>query len=238
MGEDGYPARIWDKVTGDIDHDVAEYWRENYDLRHIMERDWKTLGGQPIKDGYEFTTGGRFPLDRVSVVVDGASYLVSARLFSRAESDQAWRARGEHLFYGVSVNGQATAAEPVAIATRDQHWRVELVNPGDHAPKLRVGWLPHELVFLRQGLPPFLLAFGQAGLEGREWPVDEILRSLGEDSALDQIPTASVGGREILGGPDRLLTPPTPVEWQNVLLWVVLLGGVAVVGVLAYRLLR
>jgi hypothetical protein len=23
---------------------VAEYWRENYDLRHILERDWETLG--------------------------------------------------------------------------------------------------------------------------------------------------------------------------------------------------
>lgn len=27
-----------------IDHDVAAYWREHYDLRYILERDWKTLG--------------------------------------------------------------------------------------------------------------------------------------------------------------------------------------------------
>jgi len=44
VDEDGYPKRLWDKVTGEIDHEVAEYWRENYDLRHIMERDWETLG--------------------------------------------------------------------------------------------------------------------------------------------------------------------------------------------------
>ncbi len=44
MGEDGYPRRIWDKRTGVIDKEVAAYWRENYDLRHIMERDWATLG--------------------------------------------------------------------------------------------------------------------------------------------------------------------------------------------------
>jgi len=44
MGDDGYPRRIWDKTTGEIDHEVAEYWRENYDLRYIMERDWETLG--------------------------------------------------------------------------------------------------------------------------------------------------------------------------------------------------
>lgn len=44
VGDDGYVKPIWNKRTGEIDHDVAEYWRENYDLRHILERDWSTLG--------------------------------------------------------------------------------------------------------------------------------------------------------------------------------------------------
>lgn len=44
VGPDGYPQRIWDKRTGEIDAQVARYWRENYDLRYILERDWKILG--------------------------------------------------------------------------------------------------------------------------------------------------------------------------------------------------
>ncbi len=44
VGADGYPKPIWDKLSGEIDPVVAAYWKENYDLRHIMERDWKTLG--------------------------------------------------------------------------------------------------------------------------------------------------------------------------------------------------
>jgi hypothetical protein len=44
VGPDGYPKPIWDKMTGEIDRTVAEYWRERYDLRYILERDWKTLG--------------------------------------------------------------------------------------------------------------------------------------------------------------------------------------------------
>lgn len=44
VGNDGYPARIWNKMTGEIDHSVAEHWKENFDLRYILERDWKTLG--------------------------------------------------------------------------------------------------------------------------------------------------------------------------------------------------
>lgn len=44
MGADGYPLPVWNKETGEIDPKVAAYWRENYDLRHILEREWKTLG--------------------------------------------------------------------------------------------------------------------------------------------------------------------------------------------------
>jgi len=44
QGEDGYPKRIFDKLTGEIDSTVASYWKENYDLRYILERDWATLG--------------------------------------------------------------------------------------------------------------------------------------------------------------------------------------------------
>ena len=44
VGDDGYPAYPYDKWTGEIDRDVVEYWREHYDLTHILERDWATLG--------------------------------------------------------------------------------------------------------------------------------------------------------------------------------------------------
>ena len=44
VGEDGYPAQIFNKQTGEIDHSVANYWRQHYDLEAILERDWAKLG--------------------------------------------------------------------------------------------------------------------------------------------------------------------------------------------------
>lgn len=44
VGTDGYPAPIWDKLTGEINPDVAMYWRDNYDLQHILRRDWNEIG--------------------------------------------------------------------------------------------------------------------------------------------------------------------------------------------------
>jgi len=44
VGDDGYPKRIWDKTTGAIDKTVAEYWKQHYDLRSILETNWTMLG--------------------------------------------------------------------------------------------------------------------------------------------------------------------------------------------------
>jgi enterochelin esterase-like enzyme len=44
MDHDGYPKRIFDKATGAIDTSVAAYWRENFDLTHIIKRDWPKIG--------------------------------------------------------------------------------------------------------------------------------------------------------------------------------------------------
>ena len=49
VGSDGYPARIWDKSTGEIDRDVAAHWRENYDLSYIMRRDWEKGLGEKLR---------------------------------------------------------------------------------------------------------------------------------------------------------------------------------------------
>jgi len=43
-GEDGYPKPIWDRKSGKIDKEVAQYWKENYDLSYIMRRDWNKIG--------------------------------------------------------------------------------------------------------------------------------------------------------------------------------------------------
>jgi hypothetical protein len=44
VGPDGYPAQIFDKQTGVIDHQVAAYWHDHYDLNAILQKDWDKLG--------------------------------------------------------------------------------------------------------------------------------------------------------------------------------------------------
>ena len=49
VGPDGYPAQIFDKQTGVIDHKVADYWHDHYDLTAKLQREWPQL--QPKLDG-------------------------------------------------------------------------------------------------------------------------------------------------------------------------------------------
>jgi hypothetical protein len=44
-GDDGYPKPLWDKLTGKIDHSVADYMRDHgYDLSYDIRTNWPTLG--------------------------------------------------------------------------------------------------------------------------------------------------------------------------------------------------
>jgi len=98
VGDDGYPQRIWDKVTGEIDSEVATYWRENYDLTHIMRRDWETLG--PKLEGKLHIYVGEMD----NYYLNNAVYLAEEFLEGTTDpyygGEVAYGARDEHCWNG------------------------------------------------------------------------------------------------------------------------------------------
>ena len=71
VGPDGYPARIWDKVTGEINPEVASYWKENFDLGHILRRDWENGLGKQLAGKIHIYCG-----DMDNYYLNNAVYLV------------------------------------------------------------------------------------------------------------------------------------------------------------------
>jgi hypothetical protein len=43
-GPDGRPLEMFDRVTGDVHPEVVTYWRDHYDLAHLVEANWATRG--------------------------------------------------------------------------------------------------------------------------------------------------------------------------------------------------
>ena len=204
------------------------------------ERSWNVLKSRMVEDGLEFDAGGRYPIDRVAVELERASYLIEVDLYSRADPRHPWRERGRRTFYRVATNGAAASSDPLKFASPyHRYWRIELPgDPPDAMPHLKVGWAPDRLIFVTQGQGPYTLAYGRADTAGRQWPMRDLLRRLDPDQVIDDLPMAALAAPETLGGPARLEAVPEPVDWQTVMLWAVLVMGVLVIGVLAIRLLR
>ena len=103
VGSDGYPKPIWDKLTGEIDPEVAEFWRQNYDLRHILERDWSTLGPKLVGKIHIYCG------DMDNYYLNNAVYLMEDFLESTTEPYYAGEVdygdRAEHCWNGDHENG-------------------------------------------------------------------------------------------------------------------------------------
>jgi hypothetical protein len=79
LGPDGRPRLLWNRATGAVDPAVAKEW-EAYDIRLVLERNWKTLGPK-LKGKLHVITG---ELD--TFYLEGAVKHLKASLHER-ESD-------------------------------------------------------------------------------------------------------------------------------------------------------
>ena len=96
-GPDGYPMRLWDKTTGEIDHAVAEAWKK-YDLRYQLETNWPTLGPK-VRGKLHIYVG-----EADTYYLNNAVYLMEDFLKKAAnppaDAEVAYGARAEHCWNG------------------------------------------------------------------------------------------------------------------------------------------
>lgn len=118
VGDDGYPRLLYDKWTGEIDQDVVEYWRENYDLRHILERDWETLGPKLVGKIHIYMG------DMDTFFLDEATRLLEQ--FLEGTSDPyyggsfEWGPRAPHCFSGTAESPGQTSYQRVLPLMRER----------------------------------------------------------------------------------------------------------------------
>ena len=116
VGGDGYPARLWDPDSGSIEPTVAQYWRDHWDLSHILARDWDSLGPK-LAGKLHFAVG---MMD--NYYLEQAVYLTEERLASLRDPDPGatfqYGVRGRHSWIGhspVDPERQMTYAEFIDV---------------------------------------------------------------------------------------------------------------------------
>ena len=71
LGDDGYFKPLFDKFTGEMDSEVADYWIDNYSLLHYLERNWGEVGPKLVGKIHVYTgTMDNFYLNNSTKILD------------------------------------------------------------------------------------------------------------------------------------------------------------------------
>jgi hypothetical protein len=228
------------KPVQSIDGDRSRYDRDRArDERVRRTRD--AVEAEPVHTSsseYTFDLGAQLPVDRLNLELPEQNTIVEITLFSRGQSGGEWRMIVSSGFYRLRGAGPDLVNGPVIIgANTDRYWRARVDTRGgglgSGVPKLKVGWLPHDVVFLARGSGPFTLAYGMADAE----------RGVAGFPTLPKgtnVQRASLADQETLGGDERLKPHPKSLDLfsKTFILWGVLAIGVGLLTLMALRLLR
>lgn len=184
----------------------------------------------------------RIAIDGLKMEFNQPNSLLKVRLSSH-KSDERRQYHGEGLFYYLSDNDTVLYNEPMYFRRHSPtKLRLELMEGGIGADlkstRIFLGYTPQEMLFVARGSSPFLLAYGNGKIQtSAAKKRSTALQSLTENDEQNLIRKAEIGQRIILGG-EKMLAIPAPNPWKKRILWLVLIGGVAILAIMAWSLTR
>ena len=214
-------------------------------LRRTIEVAGNAGAGRPLE--YQFDLGAAVLTERIAFVLPQQNSVAPAELLARDGENAAWRSVANTVVYRLAGAGGEIASPQLSIApTAARYWLLR-VNPasggiGAGAPRMQAAHLPRHLVFVARGSGPFVLAYGQrerAGEKSRVVASALPLASLipdyrpGAEWALQ----AAQVGTQVSSNPAALESRLRDrLDLRQLGLWAVLLGAVAVLALMAWRL--
>ncbi len=211
-----------------------------------VERLSATLGPGQVEEGKTQTWPLEFatPVAALHLQSLQDNTLLPLRILGRDDVSLPWRTLGHTVVYRLNTGGQIRSNGVVLLSGATTRWlRVETTNglalPGGGL-QASVEFLPVNIAFVATGSAPFTLAVGRA--RTAPMAVDASLMGSIAPSRLADLPVATA--QQV-----RADVPRAPQAWaaalfpagtslRSSLLWAVLVGGVLVLAVVAYSLVR
>ena len=207
--------------------------RQSVDALHASMNVAATAA-RSVPGEFQYDLGATVPVDRVNLELPDLNTVVDVELLSRDRPQDAWRAVRHGGFYRLKSEGEELRNGPVSVLPNSARYWMVRTDPGQGglgktAPRLVVEWVPHEVVFIARGSPPFYVAYGSGVAQSAAGSLDMLPKNVA-------IATAALSAPEASGGDSLLLAPAAPFPWKTPLLWLVLTVGAGVLGWMAYRL--
>jgi hypothetical protein len=202
----------------------------------------RTASASPgAKEGeFVYDLGARLPVEAFRLVPADANDVMSAAVLARNDEKEPWRPVAWAPFYRLQHEGIEQQSPPLEIGRLPaRYWMARLApgSAGARAPQLEYRWRNAQVVFVARGEGPFSLAFGNPQATPAALPLATLIPGY-ERGIEARLPEAKVGA---------VVQGPPPSRWERIVgeaeprrvaLWVVLLAGVATLGVMAWRLSR
>lgn len=198
-----------------------------------------------------FDLGGTWAVERAAFSLPQVNTLAPADVLVRDRPEDAWRPLTRGVVYRIAnpgaPNGEVTHPPFAFAPVTARHWllRVDARSGGLGQGEVRLvaGTVPRHLVFVARGAGPFHLDYGRRTPAGAQpaatvaLPLATLLPDY-KPGAEWALPEASAGASVTVnpGATDRTLA--TEFDTRRATLWGLLVVAVAVLGGLAWRLLR
>lgn len=190
------------------------------------------------------------PVQRISVQFAAQNVVMPAQLGEyvelptvKGDSATRWdfRPRMQATFFKLTQDGKLRQGGDIALdEAHVSRWVLRPLQAASAQPTLRLSWTPASAVFMASGSPPYTLYVGRDKAEAANQDVAAVAPgfSAAELQALEQ---ATVGQVRVSGIKASVASDAEAAgkaaRWRVMLLWGVLLLGVAVLGAMVWKLM-
>lgn len=180
-------------------------------------------------------------VERVQVEIKQPNTLAPVSLEGRRDELSGWQPAGAGLLYRLARDGKDESIDQLALSgQRIQQLKMHVDERGgglgDAAPTVKLALRATQLVFLARGEGPYSLAIGNPKAAVVNLPLETLIPGY-EPKRMASLGQATLG--EITTLKVEPLAPVVPgTDWKRYGLWAVLLAGVALLGGMAFSLLR
>ena len=214
-------------------------------------RVWKSIVATAhpnIPHQYYFDLGAPIPIDRLQIELPNVNTIALTQMFSRHKPEGKWNLVTTNTLYRLQQGEQSFVNNEISIPlVENRYWFMQVTDKGGGLgaglPTLKVGWVPHQVVFVKRGTPPFLLAYGNVQAKPSTFPIEMVIppNTTIKPAQLEHVSTSGNSGevttKQIkLGGEPQRREPL--IDTKKWALWGVLALGVVLLGGMAYRLVK